>query len=714
MIINDVQPEASVASELDEQFFSIQDQGMIFDILRNKMYSNPILAICREITCNARDAHREVGKSDVPISIYLPNQQEQFFKVKDYGPGISPDRMSNIFIKYTASTKRNDNIQTGGFGLGAKTPFSYSDSFNIVTTYNGTRYNYACFIDETKIGKLSLLSECSTTESNGTEIIIPIQPKDFRSFEEYTEYAVRHWKVQPIIKPYALTIRKPTEMMSGSNWSLCSSNSWSRGTRLIVDEIEYPVDFSALRSYADVSVVDAARGDVYLYFGVGELSLSASREQIYLDEATKNKINDRLKSVTQEIKDLTQEKLNNATNFFEANLYYRTALQQNFHNLGFLGRLLWQGNHLITGHPDIGCAVIAFSKGRSYNRRHNSALSNPEKISRSTHRSFLFAGEEGTNQVYINDLNIKEITNKHVKKAFEENPQLKCVQIVCPNDKTTVDTLNNNYCLDKMQPKLLSTIAKISNRAQRNGNSRLIVFKFDPKIANFKQTSYASIDEDLNNKILCLLTKSSDNSNKEIYLKSGKHFNMSYLRFLTTDKSSGSDNAEYSFYGIDSTIPESRIREEFADFMDLEEFIDNKVLNIKREEYIKAKYIYSCRNNIDNNLLQNLNAFKLQIKDSNSTFLKHVLLHETIEQFYSAPDNQERKLLHLYEDCYGFVSDNEINDWLKVNPDFNFELSQKAFETKYPLLAYIYDTYNSRNVPAAHITQYVNFMDSCN
>src|SRR5579885_1217310 len=154
MRLNEVRPKVETSGELEEQFFSIEDQGMIFDILRNKMYSNPILAICREITSNARDAHREVKTPEVPVQITLPNHLEEYYKVKDFGPGISPDRMTNIFIKYTASTKRGDNVQTGGFGLGAKTPFAYSDSFSVVTVYNGIKYDYSCFIDETRVGKM--------------------------------------------------------------------------------------------------------------------------------------------------------------------------------------------------------------------------------------------------------------------------------------------------------------------------------------------------------------------------------------------------------------------------------------------------------------------------------------------------------------------------------------------------------------------------------
>ena len=104
-------PSVEVSEGLQEKIFGIGDPSIIFDVLRSKLYSNPILAICREISCNARDAHREMGKSDLPIQIYLPNNLEPYYKIKDWGPGLSPDRINSIYTKYGSSTKREDNLQ---------------------------------------------------------------------------------------------------------------------------------------------------------------------------------------------------------------------------------------------------------------------------------------------------------------------------------------------------------------------------------------------------------------------------------------------------------------------------------------------------------------------------------------------------------------------------------------------------------------------------
>ncbi len=247
MKLSDAKPYFESSGEMQEHFFSIQDQGMLFDILRSKMYSNPILAICREITSNARDAHREIGVAEKPIHIHLPFGLEPYYKIKDFGPGISPDRMVNIFIKYTASTKREDNIQTGGFGLGAKTPFSYSDTFEVTTIHNGIRYSYTCLIDDTKVGKLVLLDQRPTDEPNSTELSIPVKPVDFTFFRQYTEQACRHWDVKPVITGGTIEWQTLNKIAEGPGWAITATHDYNRHAKLVIDGIEYPLPLEDLR-----------------------------------------------------------------------------------------------------------------------------------------------------------------------------------------------------------------------------------------------------------------------------------------------------------------------------------------------------------------------------------------------------------------------------------------------------------------------------------
>ena len=175
--------------------FGISDVRLVVDIL-SKLYAYPIRTLVQEYICNGRDAMRE-GKTwgKLPIEITVPNTLDPVFKVRDFGVGISPDRMENIFVNYGSSTKRNTNAQTGGFGIGAKSAFSYTDSFTITSFVNGTKYIYVAHLADD--GGVNLFSKSSTTEPNGVEISIGVKPKDIVEFYNAVQRCVKFWS-EPI------------------------------------------------------------------------------------------------------------------------------------------------------------------------------------------------------------------------------------------------------------------------------------------------------------------------------------------------------------------------------------------------------------------------------------------------------------------------------------------------------------------------------------
>jgi hypothetical protein len=697
MRLTDTKPTIETSGNLEEQFFSIQDTGMIFDILRNKMYSNPILAICREISCNARDAHREVGKTDVPIIIHLPNRLELFYKIKDFGPGISPDRMSNIFIKYTASTKRDDNVQTGGFGLGAKTPFSYSDTFTILTNFEGVQYNYACFIDETKVGKLILLSSEPTTEGNGTEIIIPVKPADCKTFAEWTEQATRHWDVKPTFQGGSLTYQSVSKIIDGKNWMIGqSASSWQREIKLIIDGIEYPLEISALKTYADSKMIDASRGNIYLYFDVGELSLSASREQVYLDKPTQHKIRMRLEKMAIEIKANITTKIDSFENLWLANVYYRSELKSAFNNITFLGRLFWKGIELnFNSSLDVKCPTFFFGKGK-YSKRYGT---DPNKVSRSTGNSCIVF--EANSELFINDLSLKEPTARHVKKAFEQNPSLQLIQVICLTDTVTEATLNTSINLNLMKPRRLSEITKASSRAYTAPSSRLMVFQLDSYNYKFKHTSYSSIEEDENDdKVLCILSKESNGNSRYVQLKSGKILSTSALKTLCRTFT------DVSFYGIDRSVPADRVKEEFSDFIDIDTFIKDKVISSSTVNFVEIKFAKNQLTHIDESQLRYIEQFKKLITKSNSLFIERLSLHEHFKKI----SETDSGMLDIYEFVNGSIQSDVLENFAKNNPKKNaFDIHEK-YVKKYPLIPYI-NVYRYHEIIDS-VAQYVNLVDA--
>jgi hypothetical protein len=369
-------PESDISCEsskvLEEYVFGIHDKGLIFEILRTKIYKDPISAIVREISSNSRDAHREISRVKnntdlalVPIEIILPNTLSPYIKFRDYGPGISPDRMENVFCNYTASTKRNDNFQTGGFGLGCKTPFSYSDSFSIITVIDGVKRVYNAVIDETRVGKVMLIGESSTDDRNGTTIIVPVKREDNNKFIESVIRTTQYWDVRPILSGInpAPKFEDEKKVLEGNGWYLAAGKtdyygySTTRHPLALVDGIQYELDIDSLYEYNDrYGDDDASNGwtllqaGIRINFNVGELTLAASRDNIHFDDKTKKTIKDRVEKIFKEIISTLETKLASCKTYTEACISAISANAELPNSIMVsAGKMNWNGHKLISG-----------------------------------------------------------------------------------------------------------------------------------------------------------------------------------------------------------------------------------------------------------------------------------------------------------------------------------------------------------------------------
>lgn len=291
--------ESNVDNSNDMSFTIDDESSVIFEILRSKMYSNPVKAICQELTSNARDAHREVGKEDTSIQVWLPGE---YLVVKDFGPGISPWRMKNIYRKYGASTKRSDNRQTGGFGLGGKVFFSYVDSAIIETVHDGIKYIYNAYLDETNRGSIKLFSSCPTDDPAGTAIKVPVKSPDRYAFQQALRASTLFWEVQPdIVGGIKGEVLTPT--ISTDRWAIYSKNT--NGYNVIVDEIPYQ----------DSTYSVPQR--IVLKFQTGEVDLTATRETLHDSPKTRKAIEDALQNYRDTVCDQVKDQIDKCETFYE-------------------------------------------------------------------------------------------------------------------------------------------------------------------------------------------------------------------------------------------------------------------------------------------------------------------------------------------------------------------------------------------------------------
>jgi hypothetical protein len=701
MIVDPIKTTIETSGVLDEKFFGVGDLGMIFDILRNKMYSNPIQAIAREISCNARDAHREVGKEKDPIQITLPNSLEPSFRIKDWGPGISPKRMNEIFLYYASSTKRNTNSQTGFFGLGSKTPYSYVDQYSIETIVDGIKYTYSCVIDETKVGKLILLSEIPTDELNSTEIIIPVKPNDFYLFREATEFVTRHFTPRPIIKGDRFEYQEVSFGINGEGWGITkydSTNYYSRGAvKLIIDGIEYPLDINQLKSYSDTSILSGVYGTIYLYFNTGEISLSASREQVHLDKRTQDAISDKLSLVADNIKDSVKKQINEKTNLWEANLFFTNEICRTYNDTKFLGSLEWNGIRLTNSNLTLNYDAKIYEFYRGGRRR-----SNPDKIYRSSTYYITFKAETA---LCLNDLDMEDPNTKTVAQAFDDNPSLKTLQLVCLNKGgKTWEELNQTYHLDQMNPLKLSDLTTSASKKKKKGGVRFLVFKFNTAYTCFRQVPYSEAEEDPNPKVLCFLEKDEWTQQRRIRLVSGST--------LTTPPSFAvlkgilAGNPDVSIYGVDHTVPKDKVSENFPDCKTIEEFVDETVLKNQSIDYMEVKYArqnhYAFQRDSG---FAPLDQLRPLIKSPKSLYLRYMELGDRLNSLYT----EQKAALSLYEEIKQSITNEEVEQWLKDNPEKDFLALQQQVHQRYPLLLCI-DPYYSQDL-LEPITHYINLTD---
>lgn len=306
-------------------------------ILRDTLYSDKILAVLREYAANAWDANRMAGKADVPIEISLPTVTDPILRISDSGPGISENDVFNVFAKYGSSTKRNDDVAVGMLGIGSKSGFAYADTFNIISKNGGKRKVYVATLDESDKGLISLLHEEDCGDETGLTIEVAIDTGDI---EEVTDKAKMLFTFfDPVPKINTTLPTWASDKLKNSETGTLFDGDGSRftGSRMWIDGedgslrfgkgswfaqmgcIVYPIDLEQITGeYKDriPSYISNLAGIVK--FEIGELSISASREDLRYTEATKKALATKLDDmISQFVLQILTDAANGATSAWD-------------------------------------------------------------------------------------------------------------------------------------------------------------------------------------------------------------------------------------------------------------------------------------------------------------------------------------------------------------------------------------------------------------
>ena len=286
-------------------------------ILRDSLYSDKILAPIREYSTNAMDAHVEAGKPTRSILVKLPNSMVPTFAVRDYGFGMSEDRIWEVFANYGESTKRNSNEQTGMLGIGSKSAFAYTDNFTIVNYHRGVKSIFMCHVAGSAEGDLVRVSQQPTVEEDGLEIQIPVAAKDIDTWISKAKQFFSHWKVVPIFEGNTIVIDKVKCLFESNDWYITEESTQAK---VLMGNICYPIDKHQFDS-GDTRILDCG---IVFKAQIGDVDIAASREGLQYTNRTIKYFLNKLQKTKQELTKLFEDEVAKCVTNFEKKLAFHT------------------------------------------------------------------------------------------------------------------------------------------------------------------------------------------------------------------------------------------------------------------------------------------------------------------------------------------------------------------------------------------------------
>jgi Histidine kinase-, DNA gyrase B-, and HSP90-like ATPase len=170
----------SFGSPTQTTICTISLDGGLMRTLVSGLYSDGPKTVIREIIANALDSHIAAGKKDTAIEVWMPTQIDSYFTVRDFGTGMTDEFIREKYSALSYSSKKEDNTQTGAFGVGSKSPFAISDNFSIrCFDKSGFVRLYSIYFNEKQQIAVDLMytskaKSADRAELGGVEVRVPI------------------------------------------------------------------------------------------------------------------------------------------------------------------------------------------------------------------------------------------------------------------------------------------------------------------------------------------------------------------------------------------------------------------------------------------------------------------------------------------------------------------------------------------------------------
>lgn len=284
-------PSVTSSGVKEQKNFTLKASPEAFRLLSSGMYSDPILAIVRELSCNAWDSHVINGNPESSFDIELPTNLSPNFRIRDYGTSLDHEEIMNLYVTYFDSTKTEDNNTVGALGIGSKSPLGYTQSFSVTAYKDGVMRSYSVFIgdDDSEapgFPNIAFNGEGATDAANGIEITIPVPAEDTYKWTEACEKVFRWFTTKPTFVGTAVTVQENVverEVGSVSIFSFTSGGGWNNiPWHIVQGNIAYPLDFKLLDDKYDFLTEMSG----FITVDIGDVVMSPNREMLTYNKKT--------------------------------------------------------------------------------------------------------------------------------------------------------------------------------------------------------------------------------------------------------------------------------------------------------------------------------------------------------------------------------------------------------------------------------------------
>lgn len=236
------------------------------------LYSDPEMAVIREYSTNAFDAHIEAGV-ERPIEVTTPTNLSPFFRVRDFGFGLDAEDIRTIYSQYGTSTKRESDDVVGMLGLGCKSALTYTDQFTLSGIKDGICTLVSISRDEDGSGSMTIVDTFETDDPSGVEIVVPV--KGFNQLETKSKDFFRFWTEGTVLVNGLAPTRVDGMWLTGD---LLLTREVGQ-SYVVMGNVAYPVDIRIGNAYN--------RPNLVAFVNIGDVNFVPSREALQMTNRTK-------------------------------------------------------------------------------------------------------------------------------------------------------------------------------------------------------------------------------------------------------------------------------------------------------------------------------------------------------------------------------------------------------------------------------------------